>query len=259
MDFIIRLYTDFIRVLKKKNEEYFSFFNTVISTVLQTNPNNIRVFGLTYNLYIQIFKFCVGSNNYNDISKLGYEILNSMNNILKNIPIFNDKVYLVNLECEFILLFMNNSPDFTNNVNNEVFNTSLNEIINIYGKTSQNDLTKNFIDFIKKISNSNATKNIFLDYLQNHIENIVYTLIDHIKFVADNSTNIAQNSFEIFKNFMTFYEKQFIDALKKIFKEDELVQVICKILMQVQYEKFNSLQYNIGRIYARIKRITLCN
>ena len=247
MDFIIRLYTDFIRVLKKKNEEYFSFFNSVISTVLQTNPNNIRVFGLTYNLYIQIFKFCVGSNNYNDISKLGYEILNSMNNILKNIPIFNDKVYLVNLECEFILLFMNNSPDFTNNVKSEVFNTSLNEIINIYGKTSQNDLTKNFIDFIKKISNSNATKNIFFDYLQNHIENIVYTLIDHIKFVADNSTNIAQNSFEIFKNFMTFYEKQFIDALKKIFKEDELVQVICKILMQVQYEKFNSLQYNIRK------------
>lgn len=247
MDFIIRLYTDFIRVLKKKNEEYFPFFNTVISTVLQTNPNNIRVFGLTYNLYIQIFKFCVGSNNYNDISKLGYEILNSMNNILKNIPIFNDKVYLVNLECEFILLFMNNSPDFTNNVKSEVFNTSLNEIINIYGKTSQNDLTKNFIDFIKKISNSNATKNIFFDYLQNHIENILYTLIDHIKFVADNSTNIAQNSFEIFKNFMTFYEKQFIDALKKIFKEDELVQVICKILMQVQYEKFNSLQYNIRK------------
>ena len=247
MDFIIRLYTDFIRVLKKKNEEYFSFFNTVISTVLQTNPNNIRVFGLTYNLYIQIFKFCIGSNNYNDISKLGYEILNSMNNILKNIPIFNDKVYLVNLECEFILLFMNNSPDFTNNVKSEVFNTSLNEIINIYGKTSQNDLSKNFIDFIKKISNSNATKNIFFDYLQNHIENIVYTLIDHIKFVADNSTNIAQNSFEIFKNFMTFYEKQFIDALKKIFKEDELVQVICKILIQVQYEKFNSLQYNIRK------------
>ena len=247
MDFIIRLYTDFIRVLKKKNEEYFPFFNTVISTVLQTNPNNIRVFGLTYNLYIQIFKFCIGSNNYNDISKLGYEILNSMNNILKNIPIFNDKVYLVNLECEFILLFMNNSPDFTNNVKSEVFNTSLNEIINIYGKTSQNNLSKNFIDFIKKISNSNATKNIFLDYLQNHIENIVYTLIDHIKFVADNSTNIAQNSFEIFKNFMTFYEKQFIDALKKIFKEDELVQVICKILMQVQYEKFNSLQYNIRK------------
>ena len=164
------------------------------------------------------------------ISQIGFDILNSINIVYNNIQGEDETVYLANKQLEFLIIYIQKSPYFINNLNKEIFIQTLNNIINIFDKTNYVEFSINFMNFFKIISDLSINSNVFESLLKNNfVEKLIKTIIGHIQYFNVSYTKCAQNCFEIFKNCIKggMVEKFHI-ALNDIYNDKELIEVIIK-------------------------------
>ena len=139
IDNIIMLNNCLISILKDKAIIYFDYFNQIISLIISMNPKYLKIFSLTLNLYNQILTYNGNTDKYNDVTTIGFDVLNSINSLYCNINSENEFIYLANKHTEFLSLFMQKSSYFINNMNNkDIFPTNLDNIINIFDKSNKN-------------------------------------------------------------------------------------------------------------------------
>ena len=229
---IILLSNNIIVMLKQKAIELFDYFNQIISLIISNNPNYIRVYNLTYVLYTQIFTYNQGSEKYNIISQIGFDILKSMNNIYN---IYNNisrkeetTIYLANKQLEFLILYIQKSPHFINNLNKEVFMQSINNIINIFNKTNETELTINFMKFFKLLTDLSINNNVFENILKNNfIEQLLTAIICHIQYFKGNCIKCNEICIDFFKNCIQGgMEENFRKTLNDIYNDKEIAEVI---------------------------------
>ena len=221
-----------ISIFKEKIIDYFDYFNQIISLIISINPKYSKIYSLTYNLYTQIFTYNQNSEKYNMISQIGYDILNSINNIYDTIQGEDETVYLANKQLEFLILYIQKSPYFINNLNKDIFIQSINNIINIFDKTNHVEFSINYINFFKIISDISINNNVFENIIKNNfIEKIIKTIIGHIQYFNASYTRCMNNSFEIFKNCIKGgMEEKFAIALNDIYNDKEITEVIIKFV-----------------------------
>ena len=227
---VILILNSLISLLKEKTIVYFDYFNQIISSIISMNPKYVKIYSLTYNLYTQIFNYNQNSEKYNMISQIGFDILNSINIVYNNIQGEDETVYLANKQLEFLIIYIQKSPYFINNLNKEIFIQTLYNIINIFDKTNYVEFSINFMAFFKIISDLSINSNVFESLLKNNfVEKLIKTIIGHIQYFNVSYTKCAQNCFEIFKNCIKggMVEKFHI-ALNDIYNDKELIEVIIK-------------------------------
>jgi hypothetical protein len=241
MDAIILLNTTLIAILKEKASQHFDYFNKIISLIVSLNPKYISIYSLTYSLYSQIFCFNGGSEVFNNISKIGFDILNSMNAIYADLKDDNEKIILASIQTEFMLLYIQKSPDFIDNLNvkMEIFIQSMNNIINLFDKSNQRNFAINFTNLIKLIVdlslNNNTIGNAFKE---NFVEKITKIIINNIQNFEKFNFICIQNCFNIFSNLVgTPMEKKFCVGLNDIYNDKELISIIVKFINYLKNNK----------------------
>ena len=258
---IILILNSLISFLKEKAIVYFDYFNQIISSILSMNQKYVKIYSLTYNLYTQIFNYNQNSEKYNMISQIGFDILNSINIVYNNIQGEDETVYLANKQLEFLIIYIQKSPFFINNLNKEIFILTLNNIINIFDKTNYVEFSINFMNFFKIISDLSINSNVFESLLKNNfVEKLIKTIIGHIQYFNASYTKCAQNCFEIFKNCIKggMLEKFHI-ALNDIYNDKELIEVIIKYVnylnncmntkKNVTYKKITEFISDLSELY----------
>ena len=222
-----------ISMFKQKTIELFDYFNQVISLFIKNNPQYIKIYNLTYVLYAQIFTYNQGSEKYNMISQIGFDILNSINNIYNNFQTEEETVYLANKQLEFLILYVQKSPHFINNLDKNIFMKTANYIINIFQKSNENAFTINFLKFFKILTDLSINNNIFENILKNNfIEQIINVIINHIEYFKEKTNKCSENSFDIFKNCIHGeMEEYFRKAINNIYNDKEITEVIVKYVI----------------------------
>ena len=241
MDAIIILNTTLIAILKEKVSQHFDYFNKIISLIVSINQKYIRIYSLTYSLYSQIFCFNSGSEVFNNISKIGFDILNSMNSIYANLKDDNEKVLLASNQTEFMLLYFQKSTDFINNLNlkMEIFIQSLNNIINLFDKSNQRNFAINFTSLIKLIVDLSLKNNMIGNVLsENFVEKITKIIINNIQYFEKFNFICIQNCYNIFSNLVgTPMEEKFCAGLNDIYNDKELISIILKFINYLKNNK----------------------
>lgn len=241
MDAIIILNTTLIAILKEKVSQHFDYFNKIISLIVSINQKYIRIYSLTYSLYSQIFCFNSGSEVFNNISKIGFDILNSMNSIYANLKDDNEKVLLASNQTEFMLLYFQKSTDFINNLNlkMEIFIQSLNNIINLFDKSNQRNFAINFTGLIKLIVDLSLKNNMIGNVLsENFVEKITKIIINNIQYFEKFNFICIQNCYNIFSNLVgTPMEEKFCAGLNDIYNDKELISIILKFINYLKNNK----------------------
>ena len=241
MDAIIILNTTLIAILKEKVSQHFDYFNKIISLIVSINQKYIRIYSLTYSLYSQIFCFNSGSEVFNNISKIGFDILNSMNSIYANLKDDNEKVLLASNQTEFMLLYFQKSTDFINNLNlkMEIFIQSLNNIINLFDKSNQRNFAINFTSLIKLIVDLSLKNNMIGNVLsENFVEKITKIIINNVQYFEKFNFICIQNCYNIFSNLVgTPMEEKFCAGLNDIYNDKELISIILKFINYLKNNK----------------------
>ena len=130
---------------------------------------------------MQIFTYNQGSEKYNMISQIGFDIMNSINNTYNNIQSKEETISLANKQLQFLILYIQKSPHFINNLSKEVFMQSINYIINIFEKSNETELTINFMNFFKILIELTINNNVFENFIKyNFINQLLKTTIEHI-------------------------------------------------------------------------------
>ena len=241
MNAIIILNVTLISILKDKVSQHFDYFNKIISLIVSLNQKYIRIYSFTYNLYSQIFCFNNGSEVFNNISKIGFDILNSMNSIYSNLKDDNEKELLASNQTAFMLLYFQKSTDFINNLNlkMEIFMQSLNNIINLFDKSNQRNFAINFTSLIKLIVDLSLKNNMIGNVLnENFVEKITKIIINNIQYFEKFNFICIQNCFNIFSNLVgTPMEEKFCAGLNDIYNDKELISIILKFINYLKNNK----------------------
>jgi len=241
MDAIIILNTTLISFLKEKSSQHFDYFNKIISLVVSLNPKYIKIYSLTYSLYSQIFCFNSGSEVFNTISKIGFDILNSMNAIYGNLKDDNEKVLLASNQTEIILLYIQKSTDFINNLNlkTDIFMQSLNNIINLFDKSNNRNFAINFTNLMNLIVDLSLNNNTIGNLLkENFVEKITKTIINNIQYFEKYNFICIQNCFNIFKNLVgTPMKEKFCLGLNDVYNDKELILIFVKFINYLKNNK----------------------
>jgi hypothetical protein len=146
IDGIILLNNSFISFFMDKAIQYFDYFNQIISLIISMNQRFPKIYNLTLNLYTQILSYNINTNKYAEISKIGFDVLNSINIFYSNTKDKKETFYLANKQTEFIILYIQKSSEFINNINNnEIFNNTFNNILNIFAESNNIKFSINFI------------------------------------------------------------------------------------------------------------------
>ena len=112
IDGIILLNNSFISFFKDKAIQYFDYFNQIISLIISMNQRFPKIYSLTLNLYTQILSYNINTNKYAEISKIGFDVLNSINIFYTNTKDKKETFYLANKQTEFIILYIQKSSEF---------------------------------------------------------------------------------------------------------------------------------------------------
>ena len=235
IDNIIMLNNCLISILKDKAIIYFDYFNQIISLIISMNPKYLKIFSLTLNLYNQILTYNGNTDKYNDVTTIGFDVLNSINSLYCNINSENEFIYLANKHTEFLALYMQKSSYFINNMNNKgIFPTNLDNIINIFDKSNNKEFSINFINLIKFITDFALKNNdlVFSNMLNyKNMYNILETIINHIQYFDATYRNCLKNSFNILLYCVnTIFEEKFCSVLDNIYKDKQLNEIIIKYL-----------------------------
>ena len=256
-DGIILLNNTLITILKGKSIEYYDYFNKIITLLLSSNSKYVKVYSLTYNLYYQIFNFDQNSEICNNINQIGFDILNSINTLYNQIKDENEKIFLANKQTEFLVLYIQKSTHFTNNLNKEIFAESINNIISVFEKSNEKDFSINYMNLIKILidisSNNNSFQNILKD---NFLEKILKTIISHIKYF-DKYYICIQNCFYVFKNCIgNTFEEKFYLALNEVYNDKELIELIIKFIVFIKNNTTAKTTYINKKVREFIKDLS---
>jgi hypothetical protein len=250
IDEIILLNITLILIIKDKTIEFFDYFNQIITLIISMNPKYIKIYNLTYNLYVQIFNYSPNSEKYKNISQIGFDILNSINNVYTTIQNQDEAISLANKQLEFLILYIQKSPHFINNFNKEIFIQSINNILNLFDNNNQVDISINFMNFFRIFFDLSKNNNIFQNLLKDvFLINIIKTIMKHIQyFNSYNYVRCAQNCFYIFKNCVgNELEKKFRIALNDFYNDNSSVEMI------ILYINFLKSKENINIPEKKIK------
>ena len=193
------------------------------------NPKYIKIYNLTYNLYAQLFNYSPNSEKYNNISQIGFDILNSINNVYTTIKNQDEAISLANKQLEFLILYIQKSPHFINNFNKEIFIQSINNILNLFDNNNQVDISINFMNFFRIFFDLSKNNNIFQNLLKEvFLIDIIKTIMKHIQyFNSYNYIKCAHNCFYIFKNCVgSELENKFRISLNDFYNDNSLVEMI---------------------------------
>ena len=228
MNGVILLCEAIITGFKEKIVNLFDYFNQIISMIISINAKYIDVYSLTYSLYNQIFTYNQNSEKYNIISQIGFDILNSINNLYNQVYKNDETINLANRQLEFLILYIQKSPYFINNLNKEIFIQSISNIINIFDKSNQINLSINFMNFFKILFDLSINNNVFENILKNNfIEKLITTIIFHIQYFNAQYIKCRQNCIDIFKDCVGGgMEEKFRNTLNQIYNDNELIDVI---------------------------------
>jgi hypothetical protein len=178
---------------------------------------------------------------FNSISKIGFDILNSMNAIYANLKEDNEKILLANNQTEFMFLYIQKSTDFINNLNikMEIFMQSLNNIINLFDKSNQRNFAINFTNLIKLIVDLSLENNTIGNAInENFVEKITKIIINNAQYFEKFNFICIQNCFNIFKNLVgTPMEDKFCTGLNDIYNDKELISIIVKFINYLKNNK----------------------
>ena len=233
IDGVILLNNCFISLFMDKAIQYFDYFNQIISLILSMNPKYPKIFSLTLNLYNQILAYNINTDKFNDITKIGFDVLNSINSIYNNIKNQDEIIYLANKQTEFLILYMQKSSYFINNINNnEIFYNSLGNVLNVFDKSNDKDFSINFTNLIKLLIDFSAKNNNFQNILkEKYIENILKTIISHIQYFDATYKNSIKNCFYIFINCAnSLFEEKLCLVLNECYNEKLITEIIIKYL-----------------------------
>ena len=250
IDEIILLNITLILIIKDKTIEFFDYFNQIITLIISMNPKYIKIYNLTYNLYVQIFNYSPNSEKYKNISQIGFDILNSINNVYTTIQNQDEAISLANKQLEFLILYIQKSPHFINNFNKEIFIQSINNILNLFDNNNQVDISINFMNFFRIFFDLSKNNNVFQNLLKDvFLINIIKTIMKHIQyFNSYNYVRCAQNCFYIFKNCVgNELEKKFRIALNDFYNDNSSVEMI------ILYINFLKSKENINIPEKKIK------
>jgi hypothetical protein len=228
-----------ISILMDKAIIFFDYFNKIISLIISMNQKYPKIFSLTLNLYNQIMTYNINTDKYNDITKIGFDILNSINSIYNNIKSENDFIYLANKQSEFIILYMQKSAYFINNLNNnDIFVKALENIMNIFDKSNHKEFSINFINLIKLLmdfSVKNNDKNFQNLLKYKFIDNIIFIIINHIQYFDVTYKKCLQNSFNILLSCIdSIFEENLCSVFNQIYKDTQLIEKIINYLKCVK-------------------------
>ena len=237
IDSVINLNNTFISFFTDKIIQLFDYFNQIISLILSMNQKYPKIFSLTFNLYSQIMIYNTNTDKYNDISKIGFDVLNSINSMYNNLKNENEIIYLANKQTEFLNLYMQKSSYFVNNINNnEVFIQSFNNIIIIFDKSNHKDFTINLINLIKLLIDFSSNNNIFQNTLkEKFLEKMIKSIINHIQYFDSSYHKCIKNCFAIFINCVnSIFEEKFYKVLNEIYDVQQISEIIIKYLKSVK-------------------------
>ena len=256
-DGIILLNNTLITILKGKSIEYYDYFNKIITLLLSSNSKYVKVYSLTYNLYYQIFNFDQNSEICNNINQIGFDILNSINTLYNQIKDENEKIFLANKQTEFLVLYIQKSTHFTNNLNKEIFAESINNIISVFEKSNEKDFSINYMNLIKILIDISSTNNSFQNILKdNFLEKILKTIISHIKYF-DKYYICIQNCFYVFKNCIgNTFEEKFYLALNEVYNDKELIELIIKFIVFIKNNTTAKTTYINKKVREFIKDLS---
>ena len=232
IDSVILFNNTLISILKEKAFEYYDYFNQIISIILSQNQRNVQIYSLTLNLYTQIFTYNQNSEKYNIINKIGFDILNSINNIYNDIKNEEETFFLANKQTEFLLLYIQKSNYFLNNLNKEIFIQSINKIMSKFDESNQKDFSINFMNCIKLLFDLSVNNDNFLKILKdNFVEKLIKIIINHIQYFDTTYIKCIHNCFEIFKIIIdSSMKEQLYKALYDIYNDQELIEIIIKYI-----------------------------
>ena len=239
IDAIILLNNSLVSIIKDKSIIYFDYFNQIISLLISMNPNYLKTYSLTLNLYTQIFNYNQNSDKYNDISQIGYDALNSMNITYNNVKTENEAIYLANKQTEFLSLYIKKSTHFINNLNILILDQTFNNIITIFEKSNYKEFSINFINLIKTLLELSLNNNIIEKLLKDkYIEKIIKSIINHIHYFDATYQKcylICFNIFELCIN--SQYQSKIYQALKEIYNDEKLIEVIINYISIIKDNK----------------------
>ena len=250
IDGIILLNNSFVSFFMDKAIQYFEYFNQIITLIISTNQRSLKIYNLTLNLYTQIFAYNINTDKYENISKIGFDVLNSINIFYNSNKDKKDIIFLANKQTEFIILYIQKSSHFINNINNnEIFINTFNNILNIFDESNNKKFSINFINLIKILIDFSNNNNFIMNILkEKFIEKILRTIIDHIKYFNEMYKNCISNSFYIFSNCINSpFEEKFIFVINDCFKEKQITEII------IEYLKFNKNNNFVKNIDTKIK------
>ena len=230
---VILLNNNLISLFKDKAVQYFDYFNQVISLILTMNQSFPKIYSLTLNLYNQILTYNINNDKYNDITKIGFDVLNSINIIYNSNKNKDDIIYLANKQTEFLILYLQKSSYFISKLtNNEIFIKSLDNILNIFEISNNKDFSINFINLIKLLIDFSGNNNDLRILLESKfIEKMLRIIISHIQYFDATYQKCIQNCFYIFVNCGNPpFEEKFCLVLKECFNEKQITEIIIKYL-----------------------------
>ena len=243
IDNVINLNNTFISFFADKTIQYFDYFNQIISLILSMNQKYPKIFSLTLNLYNQIMIYNNNTDKYNNISKIGFDVLNSINSIYNNLKKDDEIIYLANKQTEFFNLYIQKSSYFVNNINNnEVFIKSFDNILNIFDKSNHKDFTINLINLIKLLIDFSSNNNIFQNILkEKFFEKIIKSIINHIQYFDSSYHKCVKNCFSILINCVnSIFEENFYKVLNEIYDVQQISEIIIKYLKSVKNNNMTS-------------------
>ena len=263
---VILVNNNFISSFMDKAILYYDYFNLIISQIISINNKFPNIFSLTLNLYNQIMTYNINTDKYNEITKVGFNILNSINSIYNCIKNTDDLMYLANKQTEFMVLYIQKSSDFINNLSNSgIFFKSLENIINIFELSNHKDFFINFINLIKLLIDYSKNNNYFQNILkEKFIDKIMNLIINHIRYFDASYYKCINICFYIFINCINnSLEEKFCLALNNCFEEKKISEVIINYLKYIindmpikkNDKKFKELLIDLKELYHGTNKI----
>ena len=246
---VILLYNSILKHLKEKTALYINDFQNIINNINNNNKENIKLFELTISLYKNIFTYCNENPYYIQFMNNCFEIINIMNSKYKYIKNDENKVFLSNILCEFISLYM---PLFSNiicqicdkdNKNNSIFSFAFNELIETFENNDNDEYNYSFSLLVKILCENDIILN---NYIKDYIIRLTTAIISHLHYFKSESNKSIPNYFIILKKLSVCDKDSFINSLKRCFNDDQqIIYVILAYLDFVQFQNYNKLEINI--------------
>ena len=241
---IVILFNYIVIPMKEKTINFFDNISTnIISIICNNHPYNVKIYSLMINLYKNIFLYCKNSAKFYEVTYLFFDILKSMNQKYQIITQTAEKNLLTTLNCDFVLLYLENvSYIILNEIisckeKSDCFSFVFNELFSFFENNNDYEVfLMKFMKIILILSENNLTLN---NFLSNYVLRLSVAIFQNINYFNNRIT--LQYTFAVYKKFLDCLGDKFKEAMKGIFKNNSLVYIITKYINSINYTDYNSL------------------